>query len=245
MDDRKHISIKVKVAIVIAVIAVIVVGAVAFANYFFKIKTINISGTERYTYEQLKSYIFSNRSSRNMIEFARSNKKVALPDIPFIAKVDIDIDWPNTINIKVYEKNIIGYVTYKGTNMYFDKDGIVAESSTEIFDDIPYVEGLKYNSIVLHEKLKVDNESIFSDINNITQYISKYAIKVDALVVADNEFKIITGDVTVLLGKNDNKMADKLYELSCMMQKLVGMKGTLHLESFDTVSKNNYFEVEE
>ena len=46
--------------------------------------------------------------------------------------------------ITVYEKAVIGYIRYMGCNMYFDKDGIVVESSTETFEKVPEIIGLKF-----------------------------------------------------------------------------------------------------
>lgn len=56
--------------------------------------------------------------------------------------------WPNKMNVAVYEKAIVGYISYMGCNMYFDKDGIVVESSSENYEDVPQITGLDFKSIV-------------------------------------------------------------------------------------------------
>lgn len=71
---------------------------------YFRIKEINISGSDKYTYEELYNYIFKDRNDKNMILFKYTDKKAPKPEIPFIAKTVIDIKWPSTINITVYEK---------------------------------------------------------------------------------------------------------------------------------------------
>ena len=59
--------------------------------------------------------------------FGKKNKQ-----IPFIQKYDVEVTiWPDKMNVAVYEKAIVGYISYMGCNMYFDKDGIVVESSSE------------------------------------------------------------------------------------------------------------------
>lgn len=81
-----------------------------------------------------------------MILFKYTDKKAPKLEIPFIAKTVIDIKWPSTINITVYEKSIIGYVYYYGSYMYFDKDGTVVESSYELLDGIPEIKGTHLQS---------------------------------------------------------------------------------------------------
>ncbi len=41
-----------------------------------------------------------------------------------------------SLKIRVYEKNMVGYVRYLGQDVYFDKDGIVVESSTQELEGI-------------------------------------------------------------------------------------------------------------
>ncbi len=149
---------------------------------------------------------------------------------------------PGTIEVTVYEKSIVGYVEYKDSKMYFDKDGTVVESSTELLDGVVKVEGLDFYSIVVHEKLQVADMDIFPVLNDLTQYFSKYGITVDSVKVGeDNSISATVGGVKVLLGQNDDNMADKVYELGCMLDGLKGLKGTLYLDKFDKNTSNVIF----
>ncbi len=226
-----------KIVIILAVFAVICISAVVFVKYEFRITKINITGSDRYTYDELYSYIFADRNSSNMLLFRYTNKKNAAPDIPFISKTEFQISWPNTLNITVYEKKIVGYIQYKGSYMYFDKDGIIVESSRDILEGVPQISGLMYNTIVLYSKLNVENLDVFTMIHNITQYLEKYSIKVDEINVAeDNSISLVMDEVTILLGMNDYNIGDKIYELSCMSEQLTGRRGTLHLENYSSSS---------
>ena len=49
----------------------------------------------------------------------------------------------------------MGYVAYMGANFYFDKDGVVVESSSEETEGIPCISGLKFDSLALYQKLSV------------------------------------------------------------------------------------------
>lgn len=243
MDSRRKPTKGIKIFIIAVITLLVIAAALYFViKHFFKVKEINITGSDKYTYDELYRYIFEQRDDSNTIMFKYTDSKADKLDIPFIAKTEIKIQWPDTINVTVYEKSIVGYVVYKGSNMYFDKDGIIVESSAEVFEDIPLITGLKYSRIVINEKLDIDNQSLFDAICDVTQYITKYGITVDSVNIEDDDsISVNIGEVKVLLGDNDNLMADKIYELSCMTEELEGLKGVLHLETFDGTGQNIIF----
>ena len=239
--NKKTIAIVVTVFVLLAV-----AGGFIFVNKVFAVKQINIEGSDKYTYDELYEYIFKDRNDKNTLLFKYTDKKAPKPEIPFIAKTVMDVRWPDTINITVYEKSIVGYVTYKGTNMYFDKDGMIVECSTEEFADVPRVCGLDFDRIVMYEKLDVPDDSVFGMINDFRQYLEKYSIPVDMInILENNEFSVKIDNVNVLLGAYDNTMPDKLYELKCMMSEFDGLKGTLHMENYDGSTKNIIFKNEQ
>lgn len=220
------------------ILVVLAVGVYFYSEYQFRIKHINITGSDMYTYEELYNYIFENHNDENMILFKRSLRKNPMPNIPFIAKISVDVKWPDTINIEVYEKSMVGYIVFQGSYMYFDKDGVVVESSSELIDGVPMIKGLVYNQIVLYETLDVQDNTVFSSILNLKQYLEKYAIDVEEILVSeDMKFSIKVGNIKVLLGLDDSHMSDKIYELSCMMGGFGDRSGTLDMEEFTEDSK--------
>ena len=66
--------------------------------------------------------------------------------------------------------------------MYFDKDGIVVESSTDVYENVPEIDGLKFDSIVINNKLDVGNSEIYNTILALTQSFVKYDINVLFLI---------------------------------------------------------------
>ena len=156
----------------------------------------------------------------------------------------MEISWPNKMVVTVYEKPIIGYVNYMGCDMYFDKDGVIVESSTKTLSGVPQVTGLSFKSIVLNAKLEVSNPSVFSEILELAQSFDKYEITVDKIYFdSSNEVTLYMGDIKVLLGTCD-ELVDKLNELKQMSPDLVGRKGTLHLENYTTDTSGFIFKEE-
>ena len=228
---RKPVNIA---GIIIAVMIVIgLIGLFIFVIKKFEIKSITITGSDKYTYEELYEYIFENRDDRNLLMFKYTNERNEMPEIPFISKIAVEVKDSHTLEITVYEKTVVGYVSYKGTNMYFDKDGVVVEASTQVLLGVPEVSGLNFDSIVMHQKLVVGDDDVFGTLLNVTQYLEKYNIPITEINVEnDNSINVIMDEVTVKLGSDTHDIGIKIFELSCMLDKLSGKKGTLYMEDF-------------
>ena len=143
-----------------------------------------------------------------------------------------------TIETRIGEKSIIGYVYYYGSYMYFDKDGTVVESSYELLDGIPEIKGLTYNHIVLNEKLDVNVPEVFGAIMDLKQYLDKYNIDIDEIDVDDElQLSVKIGNIKVLLGNDSVMLSEKIYELSCMVPKFGDKSGTLDMREYSRDSK--------
>ena len=125
--------------------------------------------------------------------------------------------------------------------MYFDRDGIVVESSSEKYSGVPEIAGLSFKSIVLDSKLEVGSDNVFSRILEITQAFDKYDLDVDKVYFDSSYYvTLYVGDVKVILGSSEECM-DKLYTLKQMYNKLTGLKGTLYMDNYDGNSSSIIF----
>ena len=139
------------------------------------------------------------------------------------------------------KKNVVGYVTYMGNNMYFDGDGIVTESTETVLEGIPRITGLNFDYIVVKEKLPISNEKLFDTIMNLTQLLSKYKIKVDKIKVTDDkEYELKIDGITVNIGTADD-LNEKIVDLSDMLPKLEGLSGTLDMIEYDSTDTGYTF----
>ena len=138
----------------------------------------------------------------------------------------------------VYEKSVVGYVSYMSSYMYFDKDGIIVESSSQKLPGVPWINGLKFGHIVLYQKLPVESEWIFQEILNLTQILSIYELSVDKIQYNTlGEATLYMGDIEVILGSNDG-LNGKIAELGDMLPQLEGRSGTLYLDNYDETKTN-------
>jgi cell division protein FtsQ len=223
-----------KIKITLAVLAFILIAAGLV--FSVKIKTITVHGNEWYTDEEIQDRILSGPMSDRSVVIFLKNAFGKKKDIAFIEDYSISFTSPDSIDIIVYEKSIVGYVQYMSSNMYFDKDGIVVESSYDCLSGIPMITGLEFGSIVLYKKLPVADPRVFENILNLTQMLSVSGISVDRINYNSmREATLYIKDIVVELG-TDEEMNGKISELAAMLPKLEGMSGTLYLDTYD---KNN------
>jgi cell division protein FtsQ len=166
----------------------------------------------------------------------------SMENIPFVEKMDISVLDPHTVKIEVYEKALAGYVEYLDRYMYFDKDGIVVESSSETTKGIPMVTGLSFDHVILYQALPVENPEIFNEILSITQLVNKYDLSVDRIYFGmDDTLTLYFDDVKAAFGAGENLEA-KVMELQYILPELEGKSGTLRMENYTEETKTITFE---
>lgn len=217
---------------VISVIVILLFGCALFVSTGFRTTQIEYEGNTRYTDEEMTNYIFGGKYNVNTLIYYFFTSKKDKAVIPFVQDYEVSVDWPNKLKIKVYEKSIIGYIRYMGYNLYFDKDGIVVDSSKDILEGVPEVTGLDYTNVVLHSRLDVEDDRVFDILLEIVQLCEKYTIHVDKVFFDKNyDVVIYVGNIKIMLGDSDT-ITEKIYEVSQMMPQMQGLSGTLHMENF-------------
>ena len=201
-------------------------------GFTFQLKKINVQGTEQVTADEVKTALVQTKFDSNTILFYLKNKFYADTKIPFVEKIDVGYKDNHTVNVYVYEKKVIGCVKFMGEYLYFDKDGIIVESSSKQLKNIPEIKGLQFSKVILNEKLVVQKDELFNVILNITQLIDKYKLKVSTISFNSKyEVTIDCGDNTILLGKRST-YDEALSELKNMLPKAKGMSLTIDMRDF-------------
>lgn len=203
--------------------------------------SLTFAGSERYTAQELEEFFFKSDSDRRLVKFIYNQKFKDKIEIPFVETYDMETLSPTEYKITIYEKSVVGYIEYMGSNMYFDKDGIVVESSTKKLENVPLISGIDYDYIVLHQKLPVENEKVFTVLLDVTQCIEKYEITTENIDI-DNDFKIKIriGQVTVNLGDSTD-LNEKIKDLSDIIPTLVDEKGVLDMSVYNTTGSGYTF----
>lgn len=203
-----------------------------------RIKTVTVKGNARYTSQEIENMIFDSNLSRNSAYCYYQSKFRPHKQIPFVEDYKIVFRSPATVEIIVYEKSVVGYVSYMNSLLYFDKDGIIVESTNEKLENIPLITGLKFGHIVLHKPLPIENSNVFEEILNLTQLLAVYEIGVDEIHYdAERQAVLRIGNLKVELGGNAN-INEKISELNDILKSYAALDGTLYLDAFDENNAN-------
>lgn len=233
------------ILIIAAALLVIACTMMVFADKY-RVDTIVVEGNTHYTTEEINQMVMGDSFfAKNSIYLSLKYRNKEIKDIPFIESMSVKVLSPTSIKVVIYEKALAGYVEYMGRFFYFDKDGTVVESSDVKTYGIPQVLGMKFNYIVLYEKLPVSDERIFREILDVSQLARKYEIDVDKIYF-DDEYNITLyfGEARVKLGNYDN-IDEKMIRLKAILPELEGKKGVLRMENYTVDSAFTSFEVEE
>lgn len=217
-------------------IVLAVIGALMLIFAFLatrKIENVTYEGNERLTDEELSSRIFGESLDYNPIIFWIKNLMGKKIEIPFVEEYDVEMKSITSIKITVYEKSITGYISYMNTCMYFDKDGIVVENSMSEYEDVPEITGIKFENIILHEKIPVKNEKIFSRILDVTQMVDKYDVAVKKINISEDlSATLYINSFRVALG-NDGDYGKKIAELSSILPNMEDIPGELDMREYN------------
>ncbi len=200
----------------------------------FTVKNVVVNGNERYEDDVIKEWVLNDEYSWNTLYVYLKYQFQEPEVIPFVDTMEISMKPPHTIEIQVYEKGLLGYVYLEslGQNAYFDKDGIVVETSTEEIEGIPRITGLSLDAVVLYEPLPLKEKQLLKNLLSLTQTLKKYEIVPEHIKYGEDRTYVLEyGDVEALLG-NAEHVGDKVLRLSYILPKLEGMSGKLHLEGW-------------
>ena len=220
-----------RIYIVLVVIAFIFLGI-----YSVKIDKFNFGGNTRYSDEEMKRMVFPNEFSKVTLYNVFRSKFKKDYNIPFIQGIDIYVTGLHSADIIVYEKSVVGCVKYMSSYMYFDKDGIVVESSNTLLEGIPVIDGLDFGRIVLYEKLPISNENVFKEMLDITQVLVGYGINVDRITISSDN------NITLYIGKGKkDKVSKAVGELRDIWEKIKDLSGTLYLDNYNPIKDNTTY----
>ncbi len=229
----------------IVLLVLLILGLAGGYSYVIKnytVTTVYVEGNVHYDNEEIMAMVMDGYYGNNSIFLSLKYKNKSIEGVPFIEKMDVSVLDPHTIKIEVYEKALAGYVEYLERYMYFDKDGIVVETSMEKTKGIPLVTGLSFDHVILHQPLPVESPEIFGDILSITQLVNKYELSIDRIFFgSDNTLTLYFGDIKASLGERVN-LEQKVMELRYMLPELTGKSGTLRMENYTEETKTITFE---
>lgn len=203
------------------------------AGFFVQIRDVTVTGNNRCSSEEITRILFPTPKERSLVYCYLKDRFGEHEKIPYVEDYDLVFESPTRVEVIVYEKGIVGYVRYMSSYMYFDKDGIIVDSTNERLEGVPEVTGLEFGHIVLYAPLPVEDSRIFSEILGLTQALYDYEIQAEEIHFGSrNQVTLRLGDIDVELGDSEN-MNGKIAALHDTLPVLEGQAGTLYLDSYD------------
>ena len=232
-ERRRKKRRKIGLYILLILILLIAAGVFTVMNVF-TVENVVVEGNELYSSTQIENMVLNDEYSWNSLYVDLKYRFVDIGEVPFVDTMEVSLDNPHTVHIKVYEKGMLGYLYINsiGQNAYFDKDGFVVETSTEVIDGVPKITGISCEEVVLYEKLQLENSDILRDLLNLTQTLKKYNLLPDEIQYDSNmEPVLYYGTIQLKIGSEDN-LSQKVVRLYIILPQLDGLSGTLHLETW-------------
>ena len=226
----------------ILAVFLIFVSIVLFIRMKYRVTNVYVDGNSYYSDKEISDIVMKGSFSHNSLYLSLKYMDKDIENIPFIQKITVNIESANTVRINVYEKALAGCIFYMDRYMYFDREGIVVDSSVEQLKSVPLVMGLKFDSVVMYEALPVERAKVFDEVLDITQLLTKHKLSADKIYFDKNyNVYLFFENVKVAIGTEEN-IDEKVTQLEYILKRLSGKKGTLHLEDYDENKETIRFE---
>lgn len=245
-ENERRRKRKRNILMILGLLVLLIGIGVVLITQVFTVKKVTVTGNEFYTDEQIRELVLDDDYSWSSLYVYIKYRFLRTEKLPFVDGLTVGLNpqHPHELTVEVYEKGILGYlyITSIDQNAYFDKDGFVVETSQEVIADVPKIEGLICDSVVLYEKLPLENDTSLKNLLSLTQLLQKYEIPAKRISYdeASGEMTVYSEKITILVGNSDN-LAQKILRLQYILPQLTGKKGTLHLENWTSETTDIIF----
>ncbi len=226
----------------------------------FKISNIIVTGNDRYTDAQIKSFVLEEGDFYNTVFFCLLNKTIETDSIPLLESIEVSYVNRNTISLKANEKLTIGMFQVGEKVCCIDQDGIVIEildyeGSEEL--NLPLNHKL-CSKVTVGEVIEIEDASVLNTLHAMMSSFVKYDIMPSDIYIEEEEssiykdeiiktYTLYFGDIRVLAGE-DEYLEEKMRRAAAILDTLSEegiTKGTLHLEVYDEDTENIIFDKDE
>lgn len=255
-EKRRKQRLLKKFLIALLIFMLLTVIAIFVVVNVFVVKNVKVEGNELYDEQLITDTVLNDEYSWNSLYVLLKYTFTDAQTVPFIDAMEIELESPQTLKIKVYEKGMMGYIYIPaiGENAYFDKDGFVVETSTRIIEDVPKIEGINCDEVVLYEKLPIDHQKL-REILTLTQALKGAEFKKETAQILGREnlmpdvIHFGLEQAPVLFYDNTEVWLGSIEFLTLRTEHLKGIfpnindiAGILHMENWTEESTNSLFE---
>lgn len=168
----------------------------------WNVSNIHVEGNKYYTKEAILQAA-NIKEGMHILEIGKNKASHKMEDLPYIKEAQVNYTFPRTLTIKVTECTPIGYVPFLGTYLCLDKQGQVLEQVTKPTLKLPILQGLKFQKLVMNEKIAFENEDKFLALAEMVEILKKYnyAAKIDSIDISNIEqIHLYVNKLDVIIG---------------------------------------------
>ncbi len=196
----------------------------------FNITDIKVTGNELVTEDTIIKT--AKQNSTNIFAYNKRKAEKALKKNNYIQEARVIKHFPRTLEVRITERKIRGYVEYTGSYLCLSDNGLVIDVKNEITYPAPVIMGLKFDSFTLGEPLKTDNPEAFDSLIELSELFGKYqlinsVLKVD--ISDPKDIRFYCGNVQVIYGENDGSTTRILTLIEILKTLDTTIPGTLDL----------------
>ncbi len=215
----------------LATVVFLAFGVAIFLN-FTTMSEVETEGLFAYEEKEfLKKTGYGNALGNTYIYYLKNRIKEH-PEIPFIEKYDVTLVNRNKVKITVYENEILGAVKVMSNYFYFNREGVIIATGTDLKKDIPLVKGLEFTEVIVHQPLKTQKNTIFESIMEISNVLKKYNISASEIINDDyNNISLVSGNLLIILGIKAS-YDKQLRAISEIYEKASATGGTIDMRNY-------------
>lgn len=232
IKNRKKIAAVFGITVILLILGIIIL-------FKYKAKAINVTGNEIVSSEEIMANYTKGPFGDNRLVIKAKDKLNAFDTIPFVRDYDIRYEEDGTVTIQIYEKALVACFYYMGEYVYFDKDGVILETSKETTPGIPCIEGVSFKNFTMNTRINIDNPDQIKMILDLSELINHYSINVEKVRFDNNyEVTLYSHGIRVMLGKKklyDQQIASVTDVLNQSIEN--NLKGTIDMKTYSKGDK--------
>ncbi len=215
-------------------VAGIIFAVILFCIFFFRVKKVSFEGNTYYGQEEMSEMFQTNIMEKNILTFWLMNKLSFIQTPDFVREFEVTYPSVNEVHIRLYEKKIVAGIAYANHYIYFDKDGMVLQSTDKPVKEIPLFETKNLTTFTLYQKVRMEDEGLLNQILNLANLFQHYRVSWDKVLFdTNNEAYLYIGEIKVSLGKKDN-YDEEISALSSVLEKMKknGQVGEIDMRNY-------------
>ena len=246
-NKKRRLKKKVRRALY-AVMLILLVALIIVAlslTVLFKIDTINITGNEKYTTQQITAVLPIDKGKNLFMADTKGAKEKLETNLPYIYNAEIKRKFPSTINVAITETKTV-YRIKNADNSYTlldDRFKVLEDSAAKAPSHSIEIKNAKIKTAVAGTTVELKDKKMLGYLKRICNTIASVNMKkVTAIYSKDinNNYIVYDNRITIKLASID-KAEDKLYSALAAIDRLDKTNPAAHGEIVATSDKQIYF----